>query len=97
MPGAVPTKRRKPMSIDFGPVSGCVHHDPKLLKCETALSTTDTHKRSPAYKPGEGAPASNAILGRMPARGTAALARDLAQGMGNLYLLAVLIGNSNLD
>ncbi len=34
MPGAVPTNRRKAIPIDFGPVSGCFDHDPKLLNCE---------------------------------------------------------------
>ncbi len=29
-PGAVSTNRHKPMSIDFGPASECLHHDPEL-------------------------------------------------------------------
>ncbi len=29
-PGAVPTNRHKPIPNDFGPVSGCFDHDPKL-------------------------------------------------------------------
>ena len=36
MPGSVPTNRHKPIPIDFGPVSGCFDHDPKLLNCEIA-------------------------------------------------------------
>ncbi len=36
MAGAVPTNPPKPMSIDFGPVSGCFDHNPKLLNCEIA-------------------------------------------------------------
>ncbi len=36
MPGAVPTNRRKPIPIYFGPVSGCFDHDQKLLNCEIA-------------------------------------------------------------
>ncbi len=35
MPGAAPTNRHKPIPIDFESVSGCSHHDPKLLLCET--------------------------------------------------------------
>ena len=34
MPGAVPTNKHKPIPIDFGPVSGCFDHDPKLFNCE---------------------------------------------------------------
>ena len=38
-PGAVPTNRHKPIPIDFGPVSGCFDHDPKLVNCEIAQPT----------------------------------------------------------
>ncbi len=38
MPGAVPTNRHKPRPIDFGQVSGCFYHDPKLLNCEIPVS-----------------------------------------------------------
>ena len=52
MPGAVPTNRHKPIPTDFGPVSGCFDHDPKLLNCEIAqpsgykvmLARASTHK-----------------------------------------------------
>ncbi len=36
MPGAVPTNRHAPIPIDFGPVSTCFDHDPKLSNCEIA-------------------------------------------------------------
>jgi hypothetical protein len=36
MPGAVPTNRREPIPIDFGPVSGWFDHDPKPFSCEIA-------------------------------------------------------------
>ena len=36
MLGAVATNPHKPTVIDFGPVSGCFDHDPKLLNCEIA-------------------------------------------------------------
>ncbi len=32
--GALPANRRNPIPIDFGPVSGCFDHDPKLFNCE---------------------------------------------------------------
>ena len=38
-PGAVPTNRHKPSPIDFGPVSGCFHNDPKLLNCKILYVT----------------------------------------------------------
>ncbi len=36
MPKAVLTNRHEPIPIDFGPVSVCFGHDPKLLNCEIA-------------------------------------------------------------
>ncbi len=41
MPGAVPASRHKPMPNDFGPVSGCFGHDPKLATCEIAQPNTE--------------------------------------------------------
>ncbi len=36
MPKAVPTNRHEPFPINFGAVSVCFGHDPKLLNCEIA-------------------------------------------------------------
>ncbi len=38
--GRRPQTGKKPIPLDFGPVSGCLDHDPKLLDCEIAQPRT---------------------------------------------------------
>ncbi len=51
MPKAVPANRHGPIPIDFGSVSVCVGHDPKLFNCEIALPSELPADAYPDRKP----------------------------------------------
>jgi hypothetical protein len=54
MPGDMPTNRHKPMPIDFGPVSGCFAHDPKLLQAGFCRLKHRHRNADPEIGPGGG-------------------------------------------